>query len=74
MNNLGKYLVVAGALIMVLGIVIWLFGNKLHWFGNLPGDVKIDGKNFKVFAPLTSMLLLSIFLSLLIWAVNKFFR
>ena len=74
MNNLGKYLVVAGALIMVLGIVIWLFGNKLHWFGNLPGDVKIDGKDFKVFAPLTSMLLISIFLSLLIWAVNKFFR
>lgn len=72
MANLGKYLIIIGAFIIVAGIIIWLFSNKLGWFGQLPGDINIERKNFRFYAPLTSMLLLSIFLSLIIWLINRF--
>ena len=73
MPGLGKMLVLAGLGIVVLGLVIWFFGNKLHWFGNLPGDVRIEKKNVKIFAPFTTMLLLSVILSLVLWLFRKFF-
>ena len=74
MPNAGKILMAVGALIFFAGIIIWFLGNKFNWFGNLPGDVKIERENFKFYAPLMSMILVSIFLSLLIWLFNKFFR
>ncbi|MGZ5242431.1 MAG: DUF2905 domain-containing protein [Bacteroidia bacterium] len=73
MPNLGKYLVVAGALIMLTGVIIWLLGNKLQWFGNLPGDVRFERENFKFYAPFMSMFLVSIFLSFLIWIIKRLF-
>lgn len=74
MPNIGKLLVIAGAVIIIIGLIIWLLGNKLSWFGNLPGDVRIERENFRFYAPLMSMLLVSIFLSLMIWLFNRFIR
>jgi hypothetical protein len=72
MENIGKYIVGAGVVLIIIGIVIWLWGNKLSWFGNLPGDIKIEREGFRFYAPIVSMLLLSIFFSLMIWLVKKF--
>ncbi len=38
----------------------------LNWFGRLPGDIRIEGENGKLFIPVTSMLILSVVLSLLL--------
>ena len=73
MPQLTKYFIAAGLLLIVLGFAIWLFGNKLHWFGNLPGDIKVERENFKFFFPITTMILVSIILSFLIWIFRKFF-
>lgn len=73
MPQLGKILVIAGLGISLLGLIIWFFGNKLHWFGNLPGDVRYEGKNVRVFAPFMTMLLLSILFSLIMWIIRRFF-
>ena len=51
MPGLGKMLVLAGLGIIILGLLIWFFGNKLHWFGNLPGDVRYESKNVRVYFP-----------------------
>jgi hypothetical protein len=72
MESIGKYIVGAGVVLIIIGIVIWLGGNKLSWFGNLPGDIKIEREGFRFYAPIVSMLLLSIFFSLMIWLVKKF--
>lgn len=73
MQSLGKYIIALGAVILLAGFIIWLWGDKLHWFGNLPGDIHIKKENVKVFIPITSMLLLSIVFSLFLWLFRKFF-
>lgn len=74
MEQLGKWLVGLGAVLVVAGLVIWLAADKLSWFGRLPGDIRIERPGLRFYAPITTMILLSIGLSLLMWVFNKFFR
>jgi len=74
MEQLGKSILVIGILLAAVGAVIWLLGNKLTWFGNLPGDIKVEKENFKFYAPIVSMILVSIALSLIIWLVREFWQ
>lgn len=60
----GKYLMIAGGLLLLAGVVIYFFHDKLHWIGRLPGDIRIEKGNFRFYFPITTM----IFLSLLITA------
>ncbi|MEO5569878.1 MAG: DUF2905 domain-containing protein [Bacteroidia bacterium] len=73
MNQTGKYIFLVGSIIMAMGAVVWLVGNKISWFGNLPGDVRVEKENFKFYFPFTSMILLSVALSFLIWVCKKIF-
>jgi hypothetical protein len=72
MEQLGKSILLIGTMLVIIGAVIWLLGNKLTWFGNLPGDIKVEKEGFKFYAPFLSMIIVSIVLSLLIWLVRKF--
>jgi hypothetical protein len=72
MEQFGKTILVVGIILIFVGGIIWLFGNKLSWFGNLPGDIKVEKEGFKFYAPLVSMLIVSIIISLVIWLVRKF--
>ncbi len=67
----GKYIIAAGILVVVAGIVIYFFHDKLHWIGRLPGDIRIEKENFRFFFPLTTMVLFSIGLSFIIWLLRK---
>ena len=73
MPGLGKILVFAGLGLVLLGLLVWFFGNKFHWFGNLPGDVRYESKNVRVYFPWVTMLLVSILFSLIMWVVRRFF-
>jgi len=73
MQPLGKVLVLAGLGMAFIGLLIWLFGDKLNWFGNLPGDIKVERQNFRFYAPLVSMLLVSILLSSILWLIRRIF-
>jgi H+/Cl- antiporter ClcA len=72
MPQLGKYVIIAGIVIVIVGIFIYFFGNKLDWFGRLPGDIRIEKENFKFYFPITTMIILSVVISLLIWIIRKF--
>ena len=74
MEYLGKMLVSLGALLIVIGLGLWLAADKLSWFGRLPGDLRIDRPGFQLYAPLMTSLLLSVGLTLAFWLFNKFFR
>ena len=67
----GKYIIAAGVLIVVAGIVIFFFHDKLHWIGRLPGDIRIEKANFRFYFPIVTMILFSIILSLLLWLLRK---
>jgi hypothetical protein len=62
-----KILIVIGALIVVLGIVFYFFGDKLNWLGRLPGDIRIERENGGFYFPITTCILVS----LLITAILK---
>lgn len=59
----GNTLMALGALILVVGALVRYFPGAFSWFGNLPGDLRIEGENSRVFIPITSMILVSIALS-----------
>jgi len=64
-TSLGKILVAVGVILIVLGTLCTL-GGKIPWFGRLPGDIYIQKKNFTLFFPITTSILISILLSLLL--------
>jgi hypothetical protein len=64
MPELGKLLVVLGAVILLLGLALWSgFGGG--WLGRLPGDIRIQRGNFGFYFPVVTCIILSIVLSLL---------
>lgn len=70
--QLGKLLVVVGLGLALLGVIIWLGGgNLLGWFGRLPGDIRVERPGFRFYAPLASMLLLSLLLSAVLWLLRR---
>ncbi len=66
---MGNFLIGIGTLLFLVGIA-WKWG-LLSWFGHLPGDFRYEGEHFVFFAPLGSMLLISLVLSLLLWLFNR---
>ncbi len=71
MHQIGKYLMIGGVILAVVGLILFFLGNKFSWFGNLPGDIKIKRDNFVFYAPIASMLLISAVLSFLLWLFSK---
>ena len=72
--EIGKSLIAIGVFISFIGFIFYLFGDKLGFLGHLLGDFKYESKNIKIFLPITSMLIISLFFSLIINIIMRFFR
>jgi hypothetical protein len=68
-HELGRALVIFGAVIVVIGGVLML-ADKLPFIGRLPGDIMVKKGNFTLYAPLMTGLILSLLLTLALnlWA------
>jgi hypothetical protein len=64
-----RLLILLGLLITVIGL-LWPWLSKLP-IGQLPGDIVIDRPGFKLFAPFTTMIVLSLVLSLILWLLRR---
>jgi H+/Cl- antiporter ClcA len=73
MHQIGKYLIIIGIIAILAGLILYFFGNKLSWLGHLPGDIRVERENFRFYFPITTMILLSLFISLVLWIIRKFF-
>jgi hypothetical protein len=71
-QQFGKWLIAIGAGIVVLGLLVMLLG-RLGLF-RLPGDFEFGGRNWRVYIPLASSILLSILLTLILWLIHYFRR
>ena len=60
-----------GLLIVAAGIIVYFFGSRLHWIGRLPGDIRIERENFRFYFPITTMILLSLIVSAIVFVVKK---
>jgi len=74
MASIGKLIVGTGVALVILGLCLWLFADKLGWLGNLPGDFKVERPGFSLYFPVTTMLLLSFGLSGILWLVGRISR
>jgi membrane protein implicated in regulation of membrane protease activity len=70
LNELGKFLFVAGLIIAVVGLCLW-FGFGRGWLGRLPGDIHVEKGNFSFYFPIVTCLLLSVVLTMLLWWFRK---
>lgn len=71
MQDFGRILVIAGIVMAVVGVALYFSGRANLPIGRLPGDITVRRGNFTFYAPLATSILLSIFLSLVLWFVNR---
>ncbi len=74
MENLGRYLVLGGAILILLGGGFYLAAKFGLPLGRLPGDIRIEGKNGSFYFPIVTCLLLSIVLTVILNLIVRLFR
>lgn len=72
METIGRGLVVAGMVLLVLGALLW-FGARLG-LGSLPGDIKISKQGWSGSVPITTSILLSLILTVLLNVLWRVFN
>ena len=68
---LGQLIISLGLIFIVVRLVA--MRGWLGWFGHLPGDVRVERENMRVFVPIVSMLLISILFSVLSYVIRRLF-
>ncbi len=71
-SPVGPLLVASGLVLVVVGLVAWAGG--LSWFGRLPGDVRLERGAVRLYAPIASMLVVSLVLSAAAALARRVFR
>ena len=74
MLNLGKFIIILGAILVAVGLLIVLLGRTQLPIGRLPGDILYRRRNFTFYFPLTTSILLSIVLSLVFYFLSRVHR
>lgn len=64
MPELGKFFVILGGVLVVLGLLLWS-GLGTGWLGRLPGDIRIQRGNSAFYFPIVTCIIISIVLSLI---------
>jgi hypothetical protein len=73
-SDLGKLLVVMGAVAIVLGLALMLLGRTNIPLGRLPGDIVYRGKNSPFYFPLATSILVSVVLSVVMYLIGRLRR
>ena len=71
-GGLARVLVLAGLALVGLGGLVWL-GGHVPWLrlGRLPGDIRVEREGFRFYFPITTMVLVSLALSALLWVLRR---
>ena len=64
MHDLGRFLIVIGLAIAVIGFILWA-GFAPKWLGRLPGDIRIERGNFGFYFPVVTCIVISVILTLI---------
>lgn len=63
---MARWIMIIGAVLLVLGAILQFAPWALNWFGKLPGDIRIETERGRIFIPISSMVIISIVLTVLI--------
>jgi Protein of unknown function (DUF2905) len=70
-SQTGKYIIVAGIILVLAGSLIYFIYGSFRWLGHLPGDVIVRKKNFSFYFPEVTMIILSILLTLITNVIRR---
>ncbi len=73
MQHPGSLLIILGLLIAIVG-VLWILFPSVPWLGNLPGDIRLERGNVRVYFPIVTCILISALLTVVVWLVRLFSR
>ena len=65
-SSLGKIVFALGVTLVVIGGLVWVLGRTGVPLGRLPGDIRIEGEKVSCYAPIVTMILLSVVLTLVL--------
>ena len=74
MTDFARLLIIIGLVIVFAGVLLLIAVRFFPWLGNLPGDIRIERENIKVYIPFATMLLISLLASILLNIVIRIFR
>ncbi len=73
-TTLGKWIILVGLGLALLGGVIWLAGKTGLPLGRLPGDIRIQRDGFSFYFPLATCILISVGLTVLVNLLARLFK
>lgn len=65
---------IMGIVMTIVGAALWLAGRYLPWLGHLPGDIRYESDNVRVYFPLATMILVSIIGSIILNIIIRLFN
>jgi hypothetical protein len=71
MQDIGKLVVLIGAILIVVGFCLWKLPGLFGWVGRLPGDISVQKGNFSFYFPIVTCILISVVLTLLSWLFRR---
>jgi hypothetical protein len=71
-QQIGKWLISAGIIIALVGALMMILG-RIGLF-KLPGDLEFGSKNWRIYLPIASCIIISIVLTIILWLINYFRR
>ncbi len=74
MDNISRYLVIGGLILIILGGLVWLGGRIGLPLGRLPGDIRIDGGGGTFYFPLATSILISVVLTVILNLIARFWN
>lgn len=74
MAETGRWLVVLGIALVVIGGIVMLLGRTGVPLGRLPGDIVYRGRNTTFYFPLATSILISVVLSIVIFLIGRLKR
>jgi hypothetical protein len=72
-SGFGRALVIVGLVIAGTGL-IWVLAPRLPRLGRLPGDIAIERGNTRFYFPIVTCFVISVVLSLVMWAIRALNR
>ncbi len=72
MDSIGRWLIIIGVMLVVVGGVIWLLAKFFPNLSQFPGTIRIQGAGVTCFFPLLASIVLSILLTIILNIVARF--
>jgi hypothetical protein len=70
LSAIGKTLILVGLIMVAMGILLFA-APRIPWLGKLPGDILVKRENFHFYLPITTFIIISLFLTLLFYLFKR---